>query len=68
MTRFDVTIVGAGPAGSACAKTCAENGLKTVLLEKRRLPRDKVCSGMVMGDLPSTTQRDAEAPEEAENN
>ena len=48
---YDVIVVGAGPAGSAASKRCAEHGLKTLLIEKRGLPRDKVCSGMVMGPL-----------------
>ncbi len=47
----DVIVAGAGPAGSAAAKRCAEHGLKTMMLEKHRLPRDKVCSGMIMGLL-----------------
>ena len=46
---FDVIVVGGGPGGSVAAKKCAEGGLKTLLVEKRRFPRDKVCSGMVMG-------------------
>ncbi len=48
---YDVIVVGGGPAGSVAAKKCVEHGLKTLLLEKRKLPRDKVCSGMVMGPL-----------------
>ncbi len=47
----DVIVVGAGPAGVAVAKRCAGYGLNTLILEKRRLPRDKVCSGMIMGPL-----------------
>jgi digeranylgeranylglycerophospholipid reductase len=35
-TEYDVIIVGAGPAGSATAKRCAEHGLKVALLEKRQ--------------------------------
>lgn len=48
---YDVVIVGAGPAGSLAAKKCAEFGLKTLLVEKKPLPRDKVCTGMVMGRI-----------------
>jgi flavin-dependent dehydrogenase len=48
---YDVIVVGAGPSGSLSAKKCAEMGLKTLILEKRRLPRDKVCSGMIMGPV-----------------
>lgn len=47
-------VVGAGPTGSTVAKRCAEQGLMTLLLEKRQLPRDKVCSGMIMGPVAHT--------------
>lgn len=47
----DVVVVGAGPGGAAAAKRCAERGLSTLLLEKKRLPRDKVCSGLLLGRL-----------------
>jgi len=46
---YDVAIVGGGPAGAAAAHRCARMGLTTLVLEKERLPRDKVCSGWVMG-------------------
>ncbi len=45
---YDVVVAGAGPGGGMAAKACAEAGLKTVLLEMRGLPRDKVCTGMIM--------------------
>ena len=47
----DVIVVGGGPAGSIAAKRCVEQGLRTLLLEKRRLPREKVCNGMIMGPV-----------------
>jgi menaquinone-9 beta-reductase len=46
----DVIVVGGGPGGAIVAKRCAEAGLTTLLIEKKNLPRDKVCTGMIMGD------------------
>ena len=40
---YDVAIVGAGPAGATCAAVCAQAGWRTLLIEKGRFPRDKVC-------------------------
>lgn len=42
---YDVTIAGAGPAGSVLAYELARKGIKVLLLEKDRLPRPKVCAG-----------------------
>jgi flavin-dependent dehydrogenase len=47
MQRFDVLVVGAGPAGSAAAKKCVDGGLKTLLIDKHKLPRRKACSGIL---------------------
>jgi len=43
MEIFDVAIIGAGPAGSSCAAFCALAGLHTLVLERERFPREKVC-------------------------
>jgi geranylgeranyl reductase family protein len=43
--KYDVTIVGAGPAGSTTAKFLAEKGFKTLLLDKEKFPREKPCGG-----------------------
>jgi geranylgeranyl reductase family protein len=42
---YDVIVVGGGPGGSTAARFCAEAGLKTLLIEKERLPRYKPCGG-----------------------
>jgi menaquinone-9 beta-reductase len=43
MKQFDVAIVGGGPAGSSCAAFCALAGLQTIVLEREKFPREKVC-------------------------
>ncbi len=40
---FDVIVVGAGPAGSSCARRAAELGLSVTVLEKSTFPRFKPC-------------------------
>ncbi|MHC1591488.1 MAG: NAD(P)/FAD-dependent oxidoreductase [Candidatus Helarchaeales archaeon] len=47
MTSWDVIIVGAGPAGAMAGKYLAEAGKKVLIIERARLPRNKVCSGIV---------------------
>jgi flavin-dependent dehydrogenase len=44
---YDVIIVGAGPAGSLLAKKLADADLKVLLVEQKKLPRHKMCSGIV---------------------
>src|ERR1051325_5008238 len=44
---FDVCIVGAGPAGSTCAFYLARQGIRVLLLERERFPRDKLCGDAV---------------------
>lgn len=35
-TEYDVVVIGAGPAGSIAARTCAQAGLRVLLAEKRQ--------------------------------
>ena len=46
MEKYDVVAVGGGIAGSIAARLAAENGLKTLLIEKAKTPRNKTCSGI----------------------
>lgn len=47
--EYDIIVVGAGPAGAACACTAAKLGLRTALVDKARFPRDKLCGGGMTG-------------------
>ena len=46
MEKYDVVAVGGGIAGSIAARLAAENGLKSLLIEKAKTPRNKPCSGI----------------------
>jgi flavin-dependent dehydrogenase len=61
--KYDVIIVGSGPAGAGAAGALSGSGLETLIVERDRLPRYKMCSGIVFpssrkfiedhfGDLP----------------
>jgi flavin-dependent dehydrogenase len=43
MSTADVVVVGAGPAGAACAILLAERGLDVAVLDRARFPRPKIC-------------------------
>ena len=43
--KYDVIVVGAGPGGTAAAKTAAQKNCRVLLLERARTPGDKQMSG-----------------------
>ena len=45
--NYDVVIVGSGPGGAGVAKALTGSGLKTVIIERASLPRNKMCSGLL---------------------
>jgi len=46
MKEYDVFIAGGAVAGPVAAKFCANQNLKTLLVEKAQVPREKPCSGI----------------------
>jgi flavin-dependent dehydrogenase len=44
---LDALIIGASLSGAACAKRLVDAGLSVVALEKKALPRHKICSGIL---------------------
>ena len=45
MEKFDVLVVGAGPAGSTTSYRLACAGARVLLVDRARFPRDKPCGG-----------------------
>ena len=45
--RVDVLLVGASLAAAAGAKRLVDAGIETVVIEKKKLPRHKICSGIL---------------------
>jgi electron transfer flavoprotein-quinone oxidoreductase len=48
MDKVTCIVVGAGPAGSACAYALAQKGIDTVLLERGRVPGEKNVASFVL--------------------
>ncbi len=55
--RCEVLVVGAGPAGSACAATLARAGFDVVLVDAQPFPRDKVCGDGLIPDAHHAMRR-----------
>jgi geranylgeranyl reductase family protein len=53
MSRFDVIVVGAGPAGSTAARELAASGARVLVLDRAAFPRYKACGG----GIPLRTER-----------
>ena len=53
----DVLVIGAGPAGSACAQTLSASGLNVLLVDQHDFPRDKVCGDGLIPDSHAALRR-----------
>jgi len=60
MESCDVLIVGAGPAGSTCARLLASWGISVLLLDRDQFPRDKPCAGWITPAVLETLRIDPE--------
>ena len=47
LSRFDVLVVGGGPAGSVAALVLARGGVRVALVDKATFPRDKACGDVI---------------------
>lgn len=48
--NYDVIVIGGGPAGSAAAKSITDHGFKALIIEKKKVPRNKCCTGVIFGE------------------
>ena len=55
--QCDVLVVGAGPAGSACALELARRGIDTLLVDQSDFPRDKICGDGLIPDAHAALAR-----------
>ena len=56
-TNYDIVIIGAGPSGAAAARGLANEGLEVLVLEKKKLPRYKICSGIIFKKSQDITEK-----------
>jgi geranylgeranyl reductase family protein len=56
-SHCDVLVVGAGPAGSACAQRLAAAGMDVLLADQHIFPRDKVCGDGLIPDSHAALRR-----------
>jgi geranylgeranyl reductase family protein len=57
MSKPDVIIIGGGPAGSTAAICLAEQGINVLVLEEKRMPREKLCGEFITPECFPTLRR-----------
>ncbi|MDX1515181.1 MAG: NAD(P)/FAD-dependent oxidoreductase [Gammaproteobacteria bacterium] len=51
MRKFDVVVVGGGPAGSSCARKLVDGGARVAVLDREEFPRTKLCAGWITPEV-----------------
>lgn len=55
--EYDVVVVGAGPSGAAAARGLVNEGFNVLVIEKKKLPRYKICSGIIFKKSQEITRK-----------
>ena len=63
--EWDVLVIGAGPGGSTTAALLAQQGLRTLVLEKEQFPRDKIGESLLPALMPVLDRLSIAANEKA---
>lgn len=51
LNKYDIVVIGAGPAGTSFVYECRDSGLSILLLDKAIFPRDKICGDALSADV-----------------
>ena len=57
MPGYDAIIIGGGPAGSSAAVSLSQRGARVLLLEEKRMPREKLCGEFITPECFPTLER-----------
>lgn len=57
MRNYDAIIIGGGPAGSSAAISLARHGVRVLVLEEKRMPREKLCGEFITPECFPTLKR-----------
>ena len=49
--QYDITVIGAGPAGSTAANYLARSKFRTCVIERKSFPRETVCGEFLSGEV-----------------
>ncbi|MBA4146758.1 MAG: geranylgeranyl reductase family protein [Verrucomicrobia bacterium] len=55
--EWDVIVVGAGPAGGAAAASLASKGVRVLLVDRSKFPREKVCGDALVPEAMDALER-----------
>ena len=58
--NVETIIIGGGPAGSSCARELRRNGRECLLLERKAMPRVKLCAGWITPKVVADLEIDVE--------
>lgn len=57
MSGYDAIIIGGGPAGTSAAISLSQHGARVLVLEEKRMPREKLCGEFITPECFPTLQR-----------